>query len=127
MVYISLALHPMGHPSDQEILQQSDARCRALGMTGFLFRTGRYFVQVLEGTARDVWTVMTAIRRDPRHDILREWPPVLAPQRTFDGWSMGYGPLDRDGVLFMLSKNCPFDTPRDALVDQLLRISASQN
>jgi hypothetical protein len=124
-LYISRAIHPMGHTSDAEILRASRKRCRALGLTGYLFRNETHFVQVLEGAARDVWSVMADIRRDTRHHMVCEWPPRLAASRTFGTWAMGYGPIDRDDVAVLLDRTAFGSRERDAFLQTLRRIAAT--
>lgn len=102
--YVSRARFPLGEASDQDILIVSRDRNAACRVTGFLFRTTRHFIQILEGHETDVLNTMTRIRRDNRHSDIREWPPEWVEQRIFADWDMGYcATAEDDRFAFALS------------------------
>jgi len=75
------------------ILAASRRRNARLSVTGALLLNDTHFVQVLEGPSDGLEEVLTVIRQDPRHRILRMEETDL-PARRFAAWSMAY--LDRE-------------------------------
>ena len=91
LAYVSKALIDPCGSAPREILDIATQRNTVLGVTGVLCFTGDHFAQVLEGDERALAQLMDSIRRDPRHQLLREWPPeAAADARWFDQWAMGY-------------------------------------
>lgn len=70
------------------IREVAEVRNPQLGITGALVHDRGRFLQVLEGEAAALDTLVAAIQRDPRHRDMK--PLVRAPirERTFTGWSM---------------------------------------
>ena len=98
IIYLSRAKYPMGHETDFQILDIARNRNAKLRLTGYLFRSKTGFLQLLEGDAARVETVMNAIRRDPLHTITTELPMRRVGFRAFAKWNMGFGPLDRRDI-----------------------------
>lgn len=125
-LYISDAVFPIGHETDHEILEQSRARNRELGLTGYLCRTDRNFVQILEGPMAAVLTVAESIRRDKRHWHVQEWPISIVPERCFPDWGMGYGPGDRDHLLSLIGPHLSCEEQRTFILERLKAIAAAK-
>ncbi|WP_205665224.1 BLUF domain-containing protein [Caldimonas tepidiphila] len=89
--YVSRArVDPCG-PEPRRILEVATGRNARLGVTGLLFFSGDHFAQVLEGPRAALEEVMDSIRRDPRHEMLLEWPVTPAGgERWFPSWAMAY-------------------------------------
>lgn len=98
-VYVSQAIYPMGHPSDAGLLRDVRRQAADLGVSGFLLRTEWAFAGAFEGPRASVAQIVAETEADPRHRTIRTWPPYPITTRTFRGWSMGYGPMNRDGLL----------------------------
>ena len=96
MLYTSLSRHPRGHSSDYDILQEAMRNNRSGGVTGYLLRDTDRFCQVLEGPQRVLESLYNRIHLDPRHYqiVLRMQREVR--ERSFLGWSMGYGSLSAE-------------------------------
>lgn len=88
--YISSSHFSPNNPIDKDILRVARKNNSRLGLTGCLFRSDRYYAQLLEGPEESVWRMMRRIRRDLRHFDIKEWPLTQAPVRTFPDWHMGY-------------------------------------
>lgn len=89
IVYRSEGLLPEADVSNLDILREALERNPAHGVTGFLHRDGRHFLQVLEGPRAGVEATLERIRRDRRHrsmELLDEGP---VERRRFGDWSMG--------------------------------------
>ncbi len=91
LFYSSKSLFPRGNACDNEILATARRRNTDLGITGFLFRTNSFYMQILEGPEADLDLLMTDILLDTRHSEIDLWPKVEATQRMFPDWGMGYG------------------------------------
>ncbi len=72
-----------------EILEISESRNAAVGLTGLLCHSADFFLQVLEGEPDAVCTTFYRIVRDPRHDRVRLLDFSHVPRRMFGEWNMG--------------------------------------
>ncbi|KQW44587.1 hypothetical protein ASD88_17540 [Pelomonas sp. Root662] len=81
----------------RRILDVATARNASMGVTGLLCFSGDHFAQILEGSTAALAALMSAIRTDARHHMLREWQPREAAdgRRLFPAWAMGYTHDDR--------------------------------
>ncbi|MBT8430170.1 MAG: BLUF domain-containing protein, partial [Gammaproteobacteria bacterium] len=72
----------------RDIEEQASAANIEKGITGLLVLTGNIFLQVLEGSARDVTALFGNIIADKRHDAVElvTFQPIGG--RYFDEWSM---------------------------------------
>lgn len=117
LLYVSRAhIDPCGD-QPRRILEVSTRRNASLDVTGLLCFSGGHFAQILEGQAASIESLMTSIRVDPRHHLLREWPAhIVADEiRLFPRWAMGYchdEQLDRAMAQLPLE---PHDIPMDTL------------
>ena len=59
-------------------------------ITGALLFTGTHFVQVLEGRAGAVDTLLLKLHADDRHDGLIVTNRAALPRRRFAGWDLAY-------------------------------------
>lgn len=91
LFYVSKALIDPCGSAPREILDIATERNAALGVTGVLCFSGDHFAQLLEGDQGALAQLMDSIRRDPRHQMLQEWPAETAlDARWFGRWAMGY-------------------------------------
>lgn len=117
LLYVSRAcIDPCGD-EPRRILEVATHRNASLDVTGLLCFSGDHFAQILEGQAAAIESLMTSIRVDPRHRMLREWPAraVADGVRLFPRWVMGYchdEQLDRAMVQLTVE---PHDIPMDTL------------
>ncbi|NNE79891.1 MAG: BLUF domain-containing protein [Silicimonas sp.] len=114
--YVSLARHPLGDESDRDILLVSRELNAGAEVTGFLFRTGRHFIQVLEGRDRPVMETMERIRRDERHFDMREWTPEWVGNRVFADWDMGYFATAEDEMFAFALYRDKDDPPTETIM-----------
>ena len=113
-------IDPCG-PEPRAILAVATRRNAELGVTGLLCFSGEHFAQILEGPSAALETLMTAIRADSRHQLLREWQPQPIPdgRRLFPGWAMGYSHDERlDAAMAQLVLE-PHELPLDTVADVL--------
>lgn len=126
-LYVSRAQHDLGHITDFDILAVARTKNAPLNLSGFLFRSPNYFVQVLEGPSHNVAEVMGAIRTDPRHSVITEFQTLTVSRRLFPSWDMGYGPLPQDDQFARLLMDSPSAATRTALLGGLLTAYAEQD
>ncbi|MES2740455.1 MAG: EAL domain-containing protein [Pseudomonadota bacterium] len=88
LLYASRAVAPMSSAALDALLLRARAANRAAGVTGCLIYQNGHFIQMLEGQAEALQTVMAAIRADGRHTQLRVIVEGQAKSRIFADWSM---------------------------------------
>jgi hypothetical protein len=90
LLYISISEVPRDDVEDvlQEIIDVAVRRNLSSGVTGALAHIGRYFAQVLEGSAEAVQAVLDDIRSDSRHRDLRVVRAGEQSERRFSHWGM---------------------------------------
>lgn len=93
LTYRSQAIHPLGHLSDIDILREALAHNQTHGITGYLVRDNKDFVQTLEGDRITVRTLYTRIKRDERHYNVTLLQEREIDHPMFPDWSMGYSEL----------------------------------
>jgi hypothetical protein len=77
--------------SDRDILRTALRNNPEHGITGYLWRTGDQFFQVLHGPAEAVDTLYSRLMADSRHrDIELLLRAPCGPDTPFGNWSMGY-------------------------------------
>ncbi|MEC7763305.1 MAG: BLUF domain-containing protein [Pseudomonadota bacterium] len=125
-VYATQAVYHMGHLSDAEILATGRLRARQFDLTGFLLRTDQTFLGVVEGDERAVNDMLDRIARDPRRRMVMRCGPYHNLRRMFPDWSMGYGPMRRDGFDDDITALKPTELDRHVIVQNLIRIAHDQ-
>ena len=96
LMYYSTARHEQNDAQLSDILEISRRNNERAGITGILLYGDGVFFQVLEGEEDRVQVCFERIRQDERHQHLLVAAQRDVPQRSFDAWSMGYMPLDRE-------------------------------
>jgi methanogenic corrinoid protein MtbC1 len=90
LAYRSVAVPPPAESDLQALVRTSQARNRALGLTGVLLYDNGTFFQWLEGPEEGLSRVWSSIQRDPRHcdvTLLRDEP---ISDRVFEGWALKF-------------------------------------
>ena len=125
LFYVSRSrIHPGGQ-EHQHILELARKRNAVLEVTGVLIYSGDHFAQVLEGSREAVEQLMTSIRVDSRHEMLREWPQQPADDnRWFPNWSMAYAYDERLGAMVSelvgdKGPDAPLDTVAPTLFERI--------
>lgn len=73
-----------------KIVAGAETRNVELQLTGALLFTGAHFVQILEGPAASIATLLKAFERDPRHANLRIVDQGPVKKRKSAEWQMAY-------------------------------------
>jgi methanogenic corrinoid protein MtbC1 len=88
IAYRSIAVSMPSDTALQQLLQSSQSRNKAAGLTGVLIHDHGAYFQWLEGPTDSLQRVWASILRDPRHrqiTVLREEPLI---ERVFRGWDL---------------------------------------
>jgi hypothetical protein len=89
LIYKSVATAEVVSNKTLRSLQDQAAAANAeAGITGLLVLAGNTFVQVLEGDAQRLTTLMGNIARDKRHRMVELISFMPVAQRNFDAWNM---------------------------------------
>ena len=90
VIYSSESATPMQTEELDEILQQARVSNAACGITGALIYVDGVFLQILEGEASTVQTLMARIARDVRHETVTVLKEGSLASATFSDWKMAY-------------------------------------
>lgn len=128
---LSLALYASRSRMDardiEALVGQSRRRNQRDGITGVLGYTGTHFVQVVEGPAHTVASLMATIRADARHDSFRLLLNAMQRGRTFASWSLAWMPMEgADGLVGSLLTASTVDAARARGVVQHLARQVSE-
>jgi hypothetical protein len=95
-VYVSSAVRPLTEDEILDILRVSRQNNERLGVTGMLLYRDGNFLQVLEGPASVVDSLIQRIRRDPRHDGVILMSRKNTEERQFQESSMAFRNVSKD-------------------------------
>lgn len=98
LVYSSVAKHPTGGISDQEILKTSIKNNRKSGVRGVLVRSEVGFTQILEGSNSAVCATFSRISRDSRHHSIKVFSECWSEVVLFPTWEMKYINIPRKAL-----------------------------
>ena len=88
-IYASTAVTDLDMLAVEEILTIANRENREFHLTGILLYNGKYFLQILEGEAVAVDTLMKNIKKDIRHHNVITIASKEIDKRDFEQWSMG--------------------------------------
>jgi len=106
LVYASHTTQKMGDEDLNSILESARRNNAKIGVTGMLLYIDQNFLQILEGEEAAVNNVYRQIASDPRHSAISVLARRSAPERLFEGWSMGFERVNKDTApdAFAISK-----------------------
>lgn len=90
LIYTSRARQEMSENDLTELLIQSRDKNLRLNITGLLVYGNREFMQLLEGTKQDIFSLYEAIFRDSRHQQVQLLWDGDIDERSFTDWSMAF-------------------------------------
>ena len=96
IVYLSTSNGLMTENQLVEILRQARAYNTEHQITGLLLYSEGTFIQLIEGSAKDVDTIFSKIRYDNRHKGLIKLIDKPLAERDFPEWSMGFAAVNQD-------------------------------
>lgn len=99
LVYTSGAVNEMTEPELDALLVQSREKNARLGITGLLLYKSGLFIQVLEGSEREVRSLYATIESDVRHRGVTLIFCRPAAKREFPQWRMGFRRLEMNEPL----------------------------
>lgn len=89
LLYASRTAQEIDNKVLDSILSKSRAHNPAAGVTGILCFSGSIFMQVLEGSRREVSSLYNKIASDPRHSNVEILLFDEITERRFSNWTMG--------------------------------------
>jgi len=109
IVYVSVATKPF----DEKELLQLLAKCRAKNterrVSGQLIYSDGTFMQVLEGSEKEVDATYARIKKDTRHTNVTLLERTSIDEKQFPDWSMGFKTLNREQLENIQGYNYQFD------------------
>ncbi len=97
----------LGAGGIQPILDASREANPESDVTGVLLFNQQYFLQLLEGSRREVTATFCRVAKDPRHDNIALMSVHDIDVRDFPTWSMGYVPSTSPDVNAALREFLP--------------------
>lgn len=102
LTYQSKAVSFLDESHLNAILESATKNNSIFNITGCLVYYNGNFVQILEGTKKDVYIIYNKIIEDNRHHSIELLWECKAEQRFFKDWNMGfYKPSSEDEKLFV--------------------------
>ena len=95
IVYISTAAD-LSTVEVAQILESAQRNNAQREITGFLLYNGRNFLQLIEGPNAALMSLMSMLRRDPRHSGMLTLIDEPIDERSCAGWSMHHMKLSHD-------------------------------
>ena len=90
ILYVSVETHQLTKNDLKELLAQSRAKNKTLGITGILIHYKKHFFQILEGEQEKVFELFRTIKADNRHmSVILVWDEPIE-ERSFKEWSMAF-------------------------------------
>lgn len=90
LIYLSEAKPGLSLIDVRSILGSSQVKNRRRDLTGLLLYSGEHFIQVLEGRSSEVSSLVSVIKRDPRHVRVKIVKRASITSRRYGSWDMGY-------------------------------------
>ncbi len=90
IIYSSESAMPMQSDDLEEILQHARSRNASRNVTGALVYVDGLFLQILEGDAVAVQSLMARISSDVRHEAITVLKSSETPLALFSDWNMAY-------------------------------------
>jgi len=90
ILYLSQLADGINFSVVKDIVQASRTHNPARGITGALLFDGERFCQLIEGSEREVASLMRRIERDGRHIAIRSLHSGPASRRAWPSWRSGY-------------------------------------
>ena len=102
LLYRSRAVSPFSAPGLTALQAQSQAWNEAHDITGLLCYSNGHFVQVLEGSAREVHVLYAKIQQDKRHCQVQTLSDRACSHRWFADWRMALVQPELDDFHWLL-------------------------
>jgi hypothetical protein len=103
ILYRSQAVQLLTATQRTELLEQSRAWNEQHHITGLLcYSCSGHFVQIIEGSARDVHNLFNKIRQDKRHHKVMLLSDKASATRWFAGWEMAYAETDPQDFFWLI-------------------------
>lgn len=90
LIYHSTASQLMSEETLEQLLSQSQENNKANNISGLLIYDDGSFIQVIEGSEKDLTNLLAKLYKDPRHKNFYEMNREYIEKRDFSEWSMGF-------------------------------------
>jgi hypothetical protein len=94
LTYVSTASRTMQDSDLDALLRESREWNKSHSLSDLLLYKDGFFMQFLEGEKDEVMTILSKIKRDPRHHSMFVIFHEEREVREFSAWSMGFARLD---------------------------------
>ncbi len=100
LVYKSVATDLFDPSRIDDLCKQAFIFNNSKGITGLLIYHEKIFFQWIEGSENDIFLLYEKLKKDPRHQYLREILYTASASRQFNGWGMKavYSNMDISGI-----------------------------
>jgi hypothetical protein len=100
LVYKSVATDLFDPVRIDDLCHQAFIFNNSKGITGLLIYHEKIFFQWIEGNENDIFLLYEKLKKDPRHQYLREILYTASASRQFNGWGMKavYSNMDTSGI-----------------------------
>ena len=103
LLYRSQAIYPLSSAQLIALLDESRAWNEAHGITGLLcYADSGHFVQVLEGSALEVYALFAKIQQDRRHHHVQLLSDKASDTRWFTDWQMAFAELEAPDFFWLI-------------------------
>lgn len=113
LIYFSSAQPDISNQNIEEIVDVSRKNNEKLNISGMLLFINNKFIQVLEGSKKDVAEIFDKIKSDNRHTDIQVILKGYTNERSFPNWSMGLKIVSEEdfNALKELNQNPNFNLP----------------
>ncbi|MDF4220796.1 MULTISPECIES: BLUF domain-containing protein [Maribacter] len=98
LTYESVATKKLKTVEMEELLENARANNERDDITGCLIYYKGGFVQLLEGSKKNITELYDKIKKDPRHTNVTLFSDDEISKRTFPNWGMAYYPIDENNT-----------------------------
>lgn len=88
ILYISRASNPFDAAALEQLANLAQANNASLGVTGILYYTQEFFMQLIEGQEKTLKELYKTIQEDQRHQDVTTLLERVVPERSFPAWDM---------------------------------------
>lgn len=127
ILYRSEALMPQNGVKERKMLDLSRSDNIPRQVTGFLHREHDIYYQWIEGPIAEVDTLFSQIMADDRRSRIKVLSRHEINERSFVGWSMGYGNTTRSSLFdWAAQHDIPLHPPRPQDILAFMKLCANR-
>lgn len=114
LIYTSRATRDITDSVLLEILSKAQVKNNQLKLSGILIFHKGAFIQLLEGSERNVKDLFESISKDTRHTDIKILSEIDSPERSMPSWFMGFSASGDESLdrIRNMDFHIPFDETR---------------